>query len=667
MATNNVLCMNCGIKEGRKRCSRCKKAFYCSQECQVKHWKEEHKKSCAQVEIGTKRKEQEERDIETLKFVSKDFITCLSCSAIEARFRCSRCKRRLYCGKKCQANHWNQHKKVCSGKAQNSFKHRNTEEGEDLSLEKRLKGLSVSGKSNVGRFQWSVIEESFLLLSNQMKKIIDIHVPNFHCEYQEVFPLEKEHFDFLEDCFNEQKSWGFDEIAMHEKIWDTEMYVEKYREFSPRLLEMLTSNPQIGDVLENLSFGTYPKERYQIWRNSPIVEKSFNFGKNYVYIGFVDLLELMMGNFSGDGDKVRFVGIEQSEICVARSLIIYEMIKMKASYDAILEVWFSTGWSDKTLELFKAACCNLLPTVQNKEVKELIQYWMMTEISLVEAKELWGAGYVSYYKMTPAGILLKKEDRIAFCRYRLTGQMFDQVKSQIHGNVTAFCRTGKFRHYELSADSFLASFKISKSFIYNGNFFESLMNFYRLKLHALVKLVAEGKVECTFHVNSVSLDNKKIIEEICLLQPHRIDWSNLADYMNKETFFRLAEACGAEKTIHLMHFMNWRRFIYGTDIYDYKNPFEVHTEQKKIFLSILKDNHKAGLIPFLRKRVSFPAPKNLSNGVLSLKYRENFLKFYFDVEDYKMDILEVIGTNLCNCFSRNNFTFNLSFQIEKQH
>lgn len=59
--------MNCGIKEGRKRCSRCKKAFYCSQECQAKHWKEEHKKSCAQIEIGTKSKEQEERDIEILK------------------------------------------------------------------------------------------------------------------------------------------------------------------------------------------------------------------------------------------------------------------------------------------------------------------------------------------------------------------------------------------------------------------------------------------------------------------------------------------------------------------------------------------------------------------------------------------------------------------------
>jgi len=39
------LCANCGI-EASKRCSRCKAVWYCSKECQVKHYKESHRKVC---------------------------------------------------------------------------------------------------------------------------------------------------------------------------------------------------------------------------------------------------------------------------------------------------------------------------------------------------------------------------------------------------------------------------------------------------------------------------------------------------------------------------------------------------------------------------------------------------------------------------------------------
>lgn len=39
---------------GLKKCSACKVARYCSKDCQVKHWKEEHKRSCKAVPIFQK-------------------------------------------------------------------------------------------------------------------------------------------------------------------------------------------------------------------------------------------------------------------------------------------------------------------------------------------------------------------------------------------------------------------------------------------------------------------------------------------------------------------------------------------------------------------------------------------------------------------------------------
>lgn len=41
---------------------KCQQAFYCSRDCQVKHWKEEHKKSCTQIETGTKREDTEVKE-----------------------------------------------------------------------------------------------------------------------------------------------------------------------------------------------------------------------------------------------------------------------------------------------------------------------------------------------------------------------------------------------------------------------------------------------------------------------------------------------------------------------------------------------------------------------------------------------------------------------------
>ena len=98
-------CAWCGACGDLKRCSRCKRVWYCSEECHSKHWHEGgHKPSGAGT--GDPRS----------CIPSKACAACGSRGAPGSKLRpCGRCKSARYCSEECQAQHWNQggHKDEC--------------------------------------------------------------------------------------------------------------------------------------------------------------------------------------------------------------------------------------------------------------------------------------------------------------------------------------------------------------------------------------------------------------------------------------------------------------------------------------------------------------------------------------------------------------------------
>ena len=54
---------------------------------------------------------------------------------------------------------------------------------------------------------------------------------------------------------------------------------------------------------------------------------------------------------------VRFIGVDMSIYSIAKSIVIYEMLKDKQiSSESVLEVWYSATWTSQTNKDFTKCC-----------------------------------------------------------------------------------------------------------------------------------------------------------------------------------------------------------------------------------------------------------------------------------------------------------------------
>ena len=63
-------------------------------------------------------------------------------------------------------------------------------------------------------------------------------------------------------------------------------------------------------------------------KNNPFDMNPFQLGSTVIGVGFVDNSELLFSPPSGDStEPMKFIGIDSNPICVARAMLIYEMMK----------------------------------------------------------------------------------------------------------------------------------------------------------------------------------------------------------------------------------------------------------------------------------------------------------------------------------------------------
>ena len=114
-------------------------------------------------------------------------------------------------------------------------------------------------------------------------------------------------------------------------------------------------------------------------------------GETHVSLGCVDFSQLLFGLFDGDlTQPIYFYGLDSAIVSIVRCKVIYQMILNQVMSRSILQVWFSSGWSNSTLKDFIDACNQLM---KSKELLEnesnLVKYWLSNDVSLKKATDEW--------------------------------------------------------------------------------------------------------------------------------------------------------------------------------------------------------------------------------------------------------------------------------------
>ncbi len=146
-------------------------------------------------------------------------------------------------------------------------------------------------------------------------------------------------------------------------------------------------------------------------------------------------------------------------------MVLYQMMLDDISTDSILQVWFSTGWSKKTLAHFHNSCFKVqadleLNLQENGILMELLSHWDKKTIDMELAHKLL-IEQVQGSQLEPLANLHHKNDRVDFARYILTGHIFGEHESDYdYGNLTMFSLPDSLKKYERRKESFFYTIAI---------------------------------------------------------------------------------------------------------------------------------------------------------------------------------------------------------------
>jgi hypothetical protein len=432
-----------------------------------------------------------------------------------------------------------------------------------------------------------------------------------------------------------------------------------------------------NDLVGNECF--YPPIIRHNFSNLPIRKGIITAGTTHVAIGFVDLNFLLFVQIINVGIKpVRFVGYERSAFCVAKTIVIWDILQTYGEDEdlinrSVLQIWYSSTWEQETLNIFKSAVTRLVSRkgfdrLYDEEVRRILLHWKNTNgpDSLSEVRKQWLKRNQGDKTLIPR--MLLREDRIAMAKYELTGD-FGLLGEPYCASITMFdCPDGI---PPCARSETIFSLVDYETLIQNENatFIETAEKDILSRIKRLRYWATEGIVTVELHYNSV----EDVVKEIAALRPSTMSWSNVIDYFNAKTFHGIARACSIHgNTIHFGYSMNWMQSMIGTYVYDYavearKEIFKgARNMQRTYYNSFGKDP---------RIRVPLPeCPVNTTMEFLCLDYYKTWSKYWINEARVSGPVkLGTVEPSLCwgysGCFIANmTWTYdpNVAFHSNEQ-
>lgn len=352
----------------------------------------------------------------------------------------------------------------------------------------------------------------------------------------------------------------------------------------------------------------YSKEIPAHFANSPS-HTDMRLEGTHVALGFNDLLVLLSAaDLSTDAAPLHFVGYERSVFSVAKSSVIACMLQNgSVSALQILQVWYSSIWSQDTVKAFREACEMALknntskaidnPRMQHqeKQIASYLQHWMQAEpIQAQIARKRWFVESTqsnSSRAYTDICSFHREEDRTALMHYFMTGE-FGVAASHDDTNVvgsltmwnppdTAGIAEGHYYQDRVCHTIFLE--EVLEEFdATDGR--ESVIELVLLRrlrqVSRLKELVQSDRVKIDVRWGDLKPMSDEsghdLVQEIFKLQPNTMSWSNLVDYFCQQEFHVLAQSLSRERggTVHYGYSMNWPTSMYGASILDYQKLME---------------------------------------------------------------------------------------------
>ena len=452
--------------------------------------------------------------------------------------------------------------------------------------------------------------------------------------------------------------------------------------------------------------------------NCPHRNEVFFQGTTHLAVGFNDLNSLMNCKWMNAPEEEfmhkpsRFVGLEMNPFNVAKALVITEMLsKPEITLDAVVQVWYSTVWSQETLSSFRRCIESVLDkgehrlapyrqnfklgsfsaaNVSNCFVSSYLHHWLSVKpISFKEARRLWlnNTMYQNCKMFQQISSFKRRQDKFAIIQYCLTGEVFGNSAFKPHGlnavgSLTFWqCPEGS---PPLDGESMFNAFAIEDlTPTFHEDKSRNIVEVFETKairdIGNMRSRLLDGTVSIELYVGVLKPltenDGHDLVNFITtVIKPYTIGWSNVIDYMELGSFHDLGRAISSHGDVaHYGYSMNWPAETFGANIMDY-DMFNQHSAAHYILDMALGENFhgnnpdKTNIIKALRNAAGanelficpdHDTPLNSTSFITSIMTKEHWVKYFFRKAGGMKEVGKHFETTSEYTYQKTNCGFNI--------